>query len=183
MNGLTADQERLFEEAFHSVLRTDFPNYKGDLSRFMYAGKRAVSGGEMREFLRQAILFLTGSNLPWLRYELHREYWLNTSIENADNDEEPLEPENPDFKEMAELLTHRIIMSYTNGEKRRRFEQDADAFPYWQLRTIDDNRAYPECLEESKLVRHYQDPYWIKKKLPCARLFCRCSIIRKGSLT
>ena len=33
IDGLTAEQERLFESVFRSIFKEDFPGYKGDVTR------------------------------------------------------------------------------------------------------------------------------------------------------
>jgi len=179
MNGLTEEQERLFETVFRAILKEDFPHHRWDVSRFLYAGKQVISGRDDREFKRQARLFFSENRIRWVRYEAHLAYWGGPEPDPYGDDEE--EDPDPDYREMADLLTHRIVMAYMNAGKRQKYEQEADAFPFWRLRVINDGRAYPDCIEESKTARHCTDPYWKNKKLPCARLFCRCSIVRQES--
>ena len=176
IGGLTVKQERLFDAVFHAIFKEEFPRYRGDVSGILYSGKQAISGGGDREFKRLVRLFFSENNIRWLRYEVHLDYW--GGPEPDPYGEEDDEGTGPDYGEMAELLTHRIIMAYTNAEKRQKYEQEADDSTLWRLRVIEDGRAYPECIEESKTAKHHTDPYWRNKKLPCARLLCRCTISR-----
>lgn len=161
----------LFQEIFWQVCLEDFPGHHAALAAVLPAGENAVSGKAPRQFDLACKRFFADNEITWPRYEDYLTYWgrpLPVIDEEAD--------EWPDYKEMGELLAHRITMAYVNAEKRQKLMASVDLFPYWRLRVIEDGRAHPECLAEAQTTRHYTDAFWQGKKFPCEWLDCRCWI-------
>lgn len=161
----------LFEAIFWDICLGDFMEHREALATILPAGLNAVAGKAPRQFERLCEQFFADHVKRWQRYEDYLTYWgRSLPVENEEEDEWP------DYKEMGELLAHRIVMAYMNAEKHQKHLASVDLFPYWRLRVIADGRTPPECLAEAQASRHYTDPYWQAKQLPCERLDCRCSI-------
>lgn len=163
----------LFEEVFWRVCLVDFPDQHLALTSLFPVGANAIEGKAPRQFDRACRQFFETSRVRWPRYEAYLTgKGKPLPVEDEENDEWP------DYREMGELLAHRIITAYINTEKRRKFLECPETAPYWRLRVIEDGRTPPECLAEAKASRHYTDLYWQDKQLPCERLDCRCFISR-----
>lgn len=171
----------MIEEVFWTVCLTDFPHHREALAKLLPAAVRALEGGKLREFNRACTRFLEDGPVPWPRYDAHLSHW-NETDPRLPEYEGGEEVASGDYRESGELLAHRIVMAFYAERDRRKYEAEAKTFPYWRLITVEDGRAHPDCVEQSRVTRHYQDEYWQAKTLPCERLYCRCSISRSEFL-
>ncbi|CAM5458077.1 hypothetical protein TMEC54S_03499 [Thauera mechernichensis] len=171
------DERALTEELFPNIFLADFPQHRDAMAKLLPLAVRAVADGKMREFERACAGFLADGPMRWPRYDAHLSYWGEADPRLPEIEDGEVVADG-DFREAGELLAHRVTMAVLQERRRRQYLAETDAFPFWRLRVIEDGRAYPDCVEASKTARHFTDPYWQSKALPCARLFCRCLISR-----
>jgi hypothetical protein len=169
MSLILPDDSERWAATLQQVFLDDFPSWEMAIPALIAAGV------ERRSLERACTAFFEGTGVGWSRYDEYLAYWSleDPRLPEYDGDELVTDP---DFRQAGELLAHRITMSYYQSERLRRYIENSDNRPYFKLVVIQDGKAYPDCLDEQKVIHRYDSPYWQTKQLPCARLFCRCSI-------
>lgn len=163
---------------FWKIMLADFPGCEDASRPLERLCIRVFENGDQRSFESACMQFLEDAGRHWPRYDAYLAYW-NCADPRIPEIEDGEIVADGDFREAGELLAHRIVMAYYQQRQRCQFSAEADAFPYWRLRVIKDGRTPPECVAEAAVAHDWRDRYWREKQLPCARLFCRCSIIRQ----
>lgn len=81
------------------------------------------------------------------------------------------------WREMGFLFCHRLMMKVYKAEDLHSRRSLTHTRPYWQFSAIVDDRTPSECAALDGLIRRHDDAFWADCRIPCERLFCRCSIL------
>lgn len=175
---MSTEGERLFEATFLRVCGADFAQHIDALRLALLAPGWALVCGTLprgqREYNRLCAAFFERTRVRWPRYEAHLREWPPEPV--LDDDDEPIADPPADWREMGELLAHRIVMAYHAETKRQRLLDNADDRPVWRLVAIEDGRTAQQCMQESRELHHCRSEFWQRRQLPCERLLCRCRI-------
>lgn len=164
----------LAEMVFWRVCKPDFPQQTAQLLRLLGGLLGHLQGQvDARAFRLRCRHFFEETGVRWPRYDA----WVHEQGREPRYEYDEDADEGPDYREMGELLAHRLVMAYNSETRRQRYLDNVADRPVWQLVAIEDGRTPAECLAEARSLHHCQSSYWRDKQLPCEKLFCRCRVM------